>query len=886
MMANQKAQPLSAEEIRNSFLDFFKERGHVQLPPWPLVPVGDPTTLFTTAGMQQFKPYFTGSEIPEHKRAITIQPCFRTPDIEEVGDMSHLTAFEMMGNFSFGDYFKSEIITWSYELLTKVYQIPTENLHFSIFSDDEEAYDAWRSVGIENERIHRYGKDENYWFSGPTGPCGPDSEIFYDFAPSNGLENTDPANQSERFLEIWNLVFMQNLRDQNGTFHELPQKNIDTGSGLERVAAVLQGKKSVFETDIFLPILNAAAKILNSDYLSEKITPTKAYAIRAMAEHSRAATLLTGDGIVPSNEGRGYVLRRIIRRAIYLARREGVSETFFPRLAEVSINKLSVAYPHLIENREFIMQALGSEEDRFSKTLSAASQRLDRLITREKDSGRSSLSGEIAFELYDTYGLPLELTSEIAAGQGITIDDEGFQSALENQRKRGRQAAQFSNSETIPALNSLTQGHSTFTGYTHLEEDAEITAILKDGQVSGPVNTGEDCEIVLTTTPFYPEGGGQIGDIGKISCSSGILEIYDTQQSGNAILHRARVLEGEISVGSNIVATVDKAHRFAAAGNHTATHLLHSSLRDVLGNHVRQQGSLVSAERFRFDFTHLEKVPEAALSEVQQLVNSKVRENLEVAWRHSSYQQAVSEGALAFFGDKYGSEVRVVEIGPPGESFSTELCGGTHVDFTGHLGFIQILRETAVSAGSRRIEALSGFSAETYFQEQLKYLESVANVLSTTPSEVESRVNTLLDELTELREHAKSLGQLQASAQTEELKKSAEKIDDVFIVSNVVKGTDKEGLKVIADQLRSELGIAVILLATEVDGKVAFLCAVSHELVEKGLNAGNIIRAVATITGGGGGGRPELAEAGGRDISQISNALQHGRDLITASLDG
>ena len=884
-MANQKVQPLTSEEIRNSFLDFFKGKNHVQLPAWPLIPVGDPTTLFTTAGMQQFKPYFTGLEVPEHKRVTTIQPCFRTPDIEEVGDLSHLTAFEMMGNFSFGDYFKSEIITWAYELLTKIYRIPNQNLHFSIFSEDEEAYDAWRSLGIEDAQIHRYGQDENYWFSGPTGRCGPDSEIFFDFTPDKGPENTDPAKQSDRFLEIWNLVFMQNLRDENGSFSELPKKNIDTGSGLERIAAVLQGKKSVFETDIFLPILKEASEILGNEHMEGTTSATTDYAIRAMSEHSRAATLLTGDGVVPSNEGRGYVLRRIIRRAIYLARREGLNEPFLPRLAEISINKLSPTYPHLNENLEFIMQAIGSEEDRFSRTLSAASQRLDRLINREQAAGSSNLSGEIAFELYDTYGLPLELTSEIAKTQGIQVDALGFQTALEDQRKRARQAAHFSDSETLPALSSLTQEHSTFTGYTHLEEDAEIATILKNGENSGPVTAGEDCEIILSTTPFYPEGGGQIGDRGIISSPQGVLEIKDTQQAGNAIVHQAHVIKGEISSGSSVVATVDQTHRFAAASNHTATHLLHSALRDVLGSHVRQQGSLVSAERFRFDFTHLEKIPEAALAEVQQLVNSKVRDNLEVAWRNSSYQEAVSEGALAFFGDKYGAEVRVVEIGPPGESFSMELCGGTHVDFTGRLGFVQILRETSVAAGSRRLEALSGFSAENYFSEQIKTLQNIANALSTTPAESEKRIHILLEELTDLREQTKKFERARASTQTEELKKSAEKIGETFIINAVVQDTDQAGLKVIADQLRSDLKQTVVLLATVRNGQVSFLCTVSHELVEQGLNAGDIVRSVAKIAGGGGGGRPELAEAGGGDASQLTNALKHGKDLITETLN-
>ncbi|MCS7296292.1 MAG: alanine--tRNA ligase, partial [Dehalococcoidia bacterium] len=536
--------PRTSDEIRTAFVEFFKARGHVELPPWPLVPIGDPTSLFTTAGMQQFKPIFLGEEQPQHRRVVTVQRCFRTTDIEEVGDLHHCTAFEMLGNFSFGDYFKREAIRWAWELLTEVYRIDAERLHATIYLDDDEAHQYWREVGLPESHIHRYGEEKNYWFSFPTetpgasGPCGPDSEIYFDYFPERGLEGIDVANDSERFLEIWNLVFMQLYQRPDGTRVPLPAKNIDTGSGLERVAAVQQGKRSVFETDVFLPVLEAAARVAGVDYFGGRCTEEQAYAVRAMAEHCRAAALLIGDGVVPSNEGRGYVLRRVIRRAVYFARRIGVTRPFTAVVAEAAIGKLKSAYPHLAQHQDFILRALQSEEERFVRTIAAGTTRLEALLERLQATDSTTIPGEEAFVLYDTFGLPLELTREIAASRGFLVDTTGFERALEQQRQRARQQGTFLKGEASPALQALGTDHSAFVGYTHVETDARIVAILREGQLVERAVPNGHYEIVLDTTPFYPEGGGQMGDRGQLRGVNGIFRVEDTQAQGGAIVHR------------------------------------------------------------------------------------------------------------------------------------------------------------------------------------------------------------------------------------------------------------------------------------------------------------------------------------------------------------
>ncbi|MXY88610.1 MAG: alanine--tRNA ligase [Dehalococcoidia bacterium] len=876
--------PRTSDEIRAAFVDFFAERDHRQLPPWPLVPVGDPTTLFTTAGMQQFKPYFTGQDDPPVRRATTVQRAFRVTDIEEVGDFSHCTAFEMLGNFSFGDYFKVEAIAWAWDLSTRVYQLPPERIHVSIHDDDDEAYAAWRETGVPHERIHRYDESENYWYSGPVGPCGPNTEIFYDYFPERGVEGANPAADGERFLEYWNLVLMQNFRHEDGSLTDLPKKNIDTGSGLERVAAIQQGKSSIFETDIFLPILEEAAAIVGADYLGGRASSSQGRAIRAMSEHARAATLLVGDGVVPSNEGRGYVLRRILRRAVYMARREGVDEPFLHRLVEASIGKLGPAYPHLEEARDFILRAIGDEEDRFLRTLSAASQRLEFLLYRLEHAGEQVVPGDEAFALYDTFGLPIELTREIAAVRDFTVDGEGFEAALERQRRSAREAAMLLGGGDRPDLAAIGGDHSAFTGWENVTGEATPVVILADSGAAEVISAGTKAEVVLDSTPFYPEGGGQLGDRGLLVSAGGVFQVEDTQAASGAIVHSGLVIEGELRRDDAIRAEVDLAWRAGVTRNHTATHLLHAGLRSILGQHVRQQGSLVADERLRFDFTHLESAPRESLDEVESLVNGLIRENRPVEWRMTTYQQAIDDGALAFFGDKYGAEVRVVEIGGEGTPFSAELCGGTHVGQTGELGLVHILRESAVAAGTRRIEALSGASAERFLLDQHARLQRLAERLSTPPADLEARIEGIQEELAGLRSQVADLQRAQAADQSAELAEAAERIGDAHLVVARVQAASREALKELADDLRRRLTPSLLVLAAVIDDRPAFVVAATPDLVEAGVHAGNIVRDVAKAAGGGGGGRPDLAEAGARDPGGIDAALAEGHRRASAAL--
>ncbi len=893
--------PRSSDEIREAYISFFREKGHQLLPPWPLVPIGDPTSMFTSAGMQQFKPIFMGEQDAPGDRAVTVQRCFRTTDIEVVGDRSHCTAFEMMGNFSFGDYFKKGAVGMAWELMTEVYQLDRERLHVTIYLDDEDAYEAWRAVGVPDERIHRRDEDLNYWFSfpngtpGASGPCGPDSEIYYDLYPERGEVVRDlplaemeekgvGVGYDERFLEIWNLVFMQLYQHPDGHREPLPKQNIDTGSGLERVAMVIQGVDSVFETDIFYPILQRAAAEFDVHY--ESAHPNLQYVIRAMSEHCRAAALLIADGVVPSNEGRGYVLRRVLRRAIYLARRAGLKQRFTAAVGGAAIDKMGGYYSHLEESRAFIEQALDSEEERFVRTLASGQSRLESLLERLRQSGSTSVPGEEAFALYDTFGLPLELTREIAAGEGFGLDEAGYEAAMDAQRQRARQQGKFLKGEVSPALQSLGEDHSDFIGYSHIDGDASVVAVLKGGALVDLAIEGESCEVVLSATPFYPEGGGQVGDRGNIRTPSGVFAVEDTQATGGAIVHRGRVVEGAIRVAETAEATVDVQWRRGSARNHTGTHLLHAALRQVLGPHVRQQGSLVTPERLRFDFTHLEQTPRGALSEAQQLANEKVRSDLEVGWRTTGYRQAVEGGALAFFGDKYGAEVRVVEIKDADATFSAELCGGTHVHHTGEIGFVHILRESAVAAGTRRIEALTGRAAEAHLIEQQERLLKIADKLGTGPTEIEERLDAMQSELERLKKQGGELQRLQGASLSDGLVESAEKVGESFLVVARLDAASQDVLRDIADRVRQRLKPSVVVLAADIDGRPAFLAAASPELVERGVHAGNLIREIAKVAGGGGGGRPDIAQAGAKDASLIDAALAEGRRRATEALSG
>ncbi len=895
--------PRSSDDIRAAYINFFKEKGHVLLPSWPLVPIGDPTSLFTSAGMQQFKPWFLGEQPASTPRAVTVQRCFRTTDIEEVGDLSHCTAFEMLGNFSFGNYFKREAIAFAWELMTQVYGMDPNRLHVTIFLTDDDARTYWLEMGMPDDHIHRRDEELNYWFSfsaGGSGPCGPDSEIYYDFYPEEGIEGAQAKFDADgnplpgigvgyddrRFLEIWNLVFMQLYQSPDGSRADLPAQNIDTGSGLERVACVLQGVRSVFETDIFLPILHTAALIAGREYSGDNTGREHPdYALRAMSEHCRAATLLIGDGVVPSNEGRGYVLRRVIRRAIYFARKIGVRDPFTARLADAAIDKLMIGYPHLHENRDFIKRALNAEEERFIRTLAGGSQRLETLLGRLRESGTTIVPGDEAFLLYDTFGLPLELTREIAAGEGFTVDDAGFRVSMDAQRQRARDAGKFFKGEPSPLLKSVGEDHSDFVGYVHTEADATVIAIVKGAALADLAVVGDECEVLLDTTPFYPEGGGQMGDRGIITTPTGRFQVEDTQASSGAIVHRGRVIEGELRVATGATAAVDLNWRRGSARNHTGTHLLHAALRTILGQHVRQQGSLVSPDRLRFDFTHLEQTPRSVLREVEQLANARIRDNLDVQWRRTGYREAVEGGALAFFGDKYGNEVRVVEIRDASGVFSAELCGGTHTNHTGDLGFVHILRESAVAAGTRRIEALTGAGAESYLLEQQDRLQRMAESLSIGFGEIEERVAQMQSEVDRLRRENAELLRARSGNMADALAEAALDLSGVKLVVARVHVANVDGLKEVADRLRAKLQSALVVLGADIEGKPAFLVAATPDVVAKGVHSGNLVRDIAKTAGGGGGGRPDLAQAGARDASKLDAALAEGERLARVALD-
>ncbi|HWQ27667.1 MAG TPA: alanine--tRNA ligase [Dehalococcoidia bacterium] len=891
---------MTSDEIRRLFTEFFVHHGHTPVPSASLVPFGDPTLLFTNAGMNQFKPYFMGLAEPPYPRATTIQKCFRTTDIDDVGDASHLTFFEMMGNFSFGDYFKAEAVGYAWELLTKEVGLPPERLRATIYLDDEEAYAAWRGLGVPAERIHRYGEEFNYWFSGPTGPCGPDSEIFFDFGPVEGCRFCEtgacephPQGNADlecgRFLEIWNLVFMQLYQDEDGSRRPLPRKNIDTGAGLERWAAMLgwiEARRpdgdipNVYETDLFRPIIAQVEGLTGRSYGAEAAVTR---AIRVVAEHARAATFLIGDGVLPSNEGRGYVLRRLMRRAVYfMTRLRGGSaadaEPSLHRVARAVIDRMRAAYPDLGERGDFIERVWSSEETRFLETIERGEQLLGEVIERVRSSGGDRVPGDQAFLLHDTYGFPIELTRELAAERGLAVDEEGFEREMERQRERARAAAKFEyEDERIQAYARLSHIRTRFVGYDRTRHDTTVAAIVTPAGVVDAAEAGQEVELVLLETPFYPEGGGQVGDQGEVRGPAGRVVVEDTQAVAEGLIaSRGRVVEGRIAVNDAVTATVDEAKRAATMRNHTATHLLHAALRQILGTHVRQSGSLVAPDRLRFDFTHFEPVRPEELEAVERLVNEKIRADVEVHPHETTYRQAIEEGAIALFGEKYAERVRVVAICEPAADrcFSKELCGGTHCHRTGEIGSFVIVSESGIGAGLRRIEALTGEGAVRWIRERLNALEAAARALNTAPAELPGRIEGLQRELEETRRRLEALQRAQARDIAASLVERRRQVNGVSLVAEVVPATSAEALRDMGDYVRAKLGAgSAVILAADVGGRPQFVAIATPEAVAAGFDAGAIIRAAAKVTGGGGGGRPDMAQAGGRDVAKLAEAV-------------
>ena len=929
---------MNGDLIRQTFLEFFREKGHTIMPSSSLVPAGDPTLLFTSAGMVPFKPYFMGEATPPSRRLTSCQKSFRTSDVDEVGDHKHLTFFEMLGNFSIGDYFKKEAIEWAWDFVTKDLKLPPERLYATIYQDDEEAYQHWASdIGLPADRIYRYGAKDNWWGpAGKEGPCGPCSEIHFDWGQERcGSPDCHPNHDCERFVELWNLVFMQFYQDQKGNRTPLPAPSIDTGLGLERAAAILQGKRSVYETDLLWPIVQKVCELTGKTYGEKEETD---YAIRVVAEHSRAAAFLITDGVVPGNEGRGYVLRRIIRRAIRYGRRLGLEEPFLTQVAEAAVERFQQAYPELSANRDFILRVVGLEEEGFARTFErgldiltgmvkyrervkggdireilpdtggfnppgplvidstnddentgaglahmAMMAEIDRTpgmnprlwFQQQRPAWAKLITAQETFVLYDTFGFPVELTAEIAREHGLEVDIEGFEREMEAQRERARASHAFAGGMEIQAAyEDLGAGVVEFTGYLRLSQETQITGFLEGNASVGHATRGQSVEVVLRETPFYAEGGGQVGDVGIITGPNGKVRVEDTQAPvAGLIVHRGVVEEGDISLGDAVEALVDQARRLDTARNHSGTHLLHAALRHVLGGHVRQAGSLVASARLRFDYSHVSPLAKDELRDIQGLVNGKVLDNLTVSTRETNFAQAVQEGALAFFGDKYGDAIRVVEMSD-GEPFSQEVCGGTHVGATGQVGPLFVVGDSSIGGGIRRIEAVTGRAAEELFVARSTVLESLARKLETPLGDLEIRLDSFIQDMDRLRKRVATLERERLKAEAQGLLAKVRDVDGIKVLAARTTASSVEAMREMGDWLKEHLPSAVIVLAYVEDNRPTLIATVTQDLVARGLHAGDIAKEAAQVMEGGGGGQPEMAQAGGKRADKLDDALR------------
>ena len=951
---------MTGDEIRELFLRYFESKGHLRMPSASLVPSGDPTLLFTSAGMVPFKPFFQGEQTPPSLRLTSSQKSFRTTDIDEVGDHTHLTMFEMLGNFSIGDYFKKKAIAWAWEFVTSKSQgfgLEPERFYATVHYTDDEAYELWnKDVGLPPERIYRYGDEDNWWGpAGLEGPCGPCSELHYDFGAEFGCgkpmvdplgdyeEGCHPNHECERIVELWNLVFMQFYQDLEGERTLLPAPSVDTGMGLERAAIVMQRHMSIYDTDLFEPLVAKASEISGKVYGGEQATD---YGLRVVAEHGRAASFLISDGVVPSNEGRGYVLRRIIRRAVRYGRRLGLERPFMEDMASAAIDNFREAYPDLETNGGFILRVLKLEEERFNQTIQvgmpmleegliplhlglreifdgqrpmtdeAKSEALERVSVLAEEVGgfvrpqsllegvleeakaavegaasfpiesrlTEMLTGREVFVLHDTFGFPRELTEEIARERGLGVDEEGFQREAEAHRERARAAHVSTGGMEIQArFEELDSESVEFVGYGALERGSEVTALLVGGEQVGRASHGQEVEVVLRETPFYAEGGGQVGDAGSITGPNGVITVKDTQNpTAGLIVQRGVVSEGDISLGDPVSAQVDARRRHAAAQNHSGTHLLHASLRAVLGPHVRQAGSLVTPERLRFDFSHVGAVEREEMREIQALANEKVRQDMLVATHVTTYAEAVNAGALAFFGDKYGDSVRVVTMssGNDDKPFSVELCGGTHVEATGEVGPLFVLGESSIGGGMRRVEAVTGQSSVELFQERSELLQRIAGQLETPMTDLEERLEGFISDMRALRRQVAQLERANLRMEAQGLLGQVREAKGVKVLAARTSAGSVEALREMGDWLRAKLESGVLVLAMAQNGRPLLVSMVTPDLVARGLHAGNIVRETAQKLGGGGGGRPESAQAGGRRLDVLPQALADVAGLV------
>jgi len=875
---------MSTNDIRQAFLDYFHDKGHEKVASSPLVPGNDPTLLFTNAGMVQFKETFLGQEKRPYNRATSVQRCVRAGgkhnDLENVGYTArHHTFFEMLGNFSFGDYFKEDAIKYAWEFLTEVIELPTEKLWVTVYKDDEEAANIWlNDIGVDKERFTRIGdkpggkqyESDNFWSMGDTGPCGPCTEIFYDHGEdiAGGPPGT-PEEDGDRYIEIWNLVFMQYDRDSEGTMTPLPAPSVDTGMGLERLAAILQNGHENYDIDLFQNLIRAVAKLVGTDDLNQA-------SLRVIADHIRASSFLVVDGVIPSNEGRGYVLRRIIRRAIRHGYKLGITDTFFYKLVGPLCDEMGDAYPELPAVREQVEKVLRTEEERFAETLEQGMKILEEAII---DLDGKVIPGETIFKLYDTYGFPYDLTGDIARERKLELDSEGFEREMSAQRERARAAGKFHTTESGDLELDIT---TPFTGYENLAEDTRVIALFHDGEPAESLEQGQEGVVVLEQTPFYAESGGQVGDSGVLAEADVSFEVSDTQKVGSdTVLHIGKLSMGALTVGDLITAEVDTEARQATVLNHSATHLMHAALRQVLGEHVTQKGSLVDSERLRFDFSHFEAVTPQQLTDIENIVNEHIRANHDVETKLMAIDDARESGAMALFGEKYADEVRVLSM----SDFSVELCGGTHATRTGDIGVFKIINETGTAAGVRRIEAVTGEGALQRIADDELRLDNVAKLLKGSRDDIDDKVAQLLERQRKLEKDLEQLKGKLASSAGSDLASQAVDVDGIKVLAARLDGADAKALRDTVDQLKNKLGTSAIILGAAEGDKVTLIAGVSKDATDR-IKAGDLVNSVAQQVGGRGGGRPDMAQAGGSDPAALDGALTSVADWVTGQLAG
>ncbi|MBQ1375684.1 MAG: alanine--tRNA ligase [Clostridia bacterium] len=876
---------MGLNEIREKFLSFFESKDHLRLKSFPLVPINDKSLLLINSGMAPLKPYFTGEKTPPSKRVTTCQKCIRTPDIERVGKTArHGTFFEMLGDFSFGDYFKNEIIPWAWEFCTDVMKLPVEKLYVTVYENDDEAYELWnKKIGIPEERIVRLGKEDNFWEIG-MGPCGPCSEIYFDRGEENGCGKPDckPGCDCDRFVEFWNLVFTQFDSDGAGNYAHLEHPNIDTGMGLERMACIVQGVDNLFEVDTIRRVIDHVARLAHTEY---KKDPVKDMSIRVITDHIRSVTFLVSDGVLASNEGRGYVLRKLLRRAARHGKLLKIEGTFLSDLCETVIQESGEAYPELIEKRDFIKKVISMEEERFIETIDSGMALLDSMIAEMQESSdpkkKHIFSGDTAFKLYDTYGFPLDLTREILEEKGIVVDEVRFEELMEKQREMGRanRAAMDDVSWSANSMSDIGEDiEFKFVGYETFAADAKVAVMMKDGQKVDVAQEGDSVLVVLDTTPFYAEGGGQVGDVGIINAPNGVLTVRDTKKTAFGVhVHICSVSEGTVFKDDAVRAIVDKEIRLKTMRNHSVTHIMQKALKETLGDHITQSGSYVDQYRTRFDFTHFSPVTKEELHKVERRVNEIIMEGLPITFSYMSIDEAKAIGATADFGEKYGDVVRVVNMG----DYTIDLCGGTHLDNTAKVGLFKIVSEASVAAGTRRIEAVTGTNVLEFLQRAENEIAEAAGLLKTTPQDLVQRAHQVVQEMKDNSKIIEKLSSRIANMQIVDMLNVSKDIKGVNVVAAKLDDVDMDTMRMMGDAAKERVPNGVAVISTVKDGKVSLLCVCGKDAIARGAHAGKIIKAVASICGGGGGGRPDSATAGGKDASKLEAALEAVNNIVS-----